>query len=580
MKFEEGSAGDRFRFGAIRVREFYMREFFSLDGAFNKYAGFVADMVILSFLWIFFSIPFVTIGASTTALFYVATRRLANREGYISTDFWHAFKANFFRATLLWLIVFGIIFMIVWNMLLLPDVIEEMGALGSIILPAQVIILIEVLFIATWLFPVTARFDMGFKETLKSSFFLANRHMLTSFLCLLTLVALGVLSLFWLPLLLFIPGIYAMAASYLIMKVFKKHRPEMDKDPMLELREFERQRDEERRLASLGILKEETEMIYELRNKNGMKMTVTPLGCAIISLEVSGVDVALGLDSAEDYGKKHPFFGVAVGRFANRIDSGKFTLNGVAYELEKNENGIHHLHGGSNGFDKTCWSVGEVDGGRIVFLHESPDGDSGYPGNLRAKITYTLTDANVLRIDYEAETDTTTICNLTNHSYFNLEGFDAKDVYAHEVEICSDKITAVNDVLIPTGDFIDVTGTPFDFRTAQTIGARITAAGDVNNTGGYDHNYVLRGEGKAASVFAPKTGIRMTVSTNSPGMQLYTGNFLDGTVTGKGVTYQKHSGFCLETQLFPDGINHPNFPSCIVKKGEVQKFYTEFKFDW
>ncbi|MCL2357290.1 MAG: galactose-1-epimerase [Defluviitaleaceae bacterium] len=556
-----------------------MREFFGLEGTFNKYAGFVADMVILSFLWILFSIPFVTIGASTTALFYVATRRISNREGYISSDFWQAFKSNFFRATLLWLIVFGVVFLIVWNMLLLPQVIEEMGFWGSIIFPAQVIILVEVLFISIFLFPVTARFDMSFFQTLKSSFFLANRHMLTSFLCLLTAVSLGILSLFWLPILVFVPGIYAMAASYLIMRVFKKHRPEMDKDPFLEIQEFERQRDEERRLAALGIKKEE-HMIYELSNKNGMKMAVTPLGCAIISLEVNGKDVVLGLDSPADYGRKHPFFGVAVGRFANRINAGKFTLGGVEYELEKNENGIHHLHGGSKGFDKKTWHVESADAGKIVFSLDSPDGDSGYPGNLRAQITYTLTDENVLRIDYAAETDTETICNLTNHSYFNLEGHDAKNVYDHEIEILSDKITAVNDVLIPTGEFIDVTGTPFDFRTVTTMGERIEAAGDVNRTGGYDHNYVLRGEGKAASVFAPKTGIRMTVSTNSPGMQLYTGNFLDGTVSGKGVAYQKHSGFCLETQLFPDGINHANFPSCVLKKGEVQEFYTEFKFEW
>lgn len=561
-----------------------MREFFSLEGTFNKYAGFVADMVILSFIWIFFSIPFVTIGASTTALFYVATRRISNREGYITSDFWAAFKSNFWRATLLWLIIFVIAAVIVINMLLMLTNFEalmySMGTIGHVVLPAQAIILLQVIFIANFIFPVTARFDMGFKATLKSSFFLANRHLLTSILCFGIIVGLVALSLAWQPLIIFAPGIYAMGTSYLIMKVFKKHRPEMDKDPMLEIQEFERQRDEERRLAALGIKKEEEQMIYTLSNENGLKMTVTPLGCAIISLEVNGTDVVLGLDSPKDYEKKHPFFGVAVGRFANRIDGGKFSLGGVDYALETNENGLHHLHGGSDGFDKKVWNVESATDDKIVFTLDSPDGDSGYPGDLRAKITYSLTDSNALRIDYEAETETETICNLTNHSYFNLEGHDAENVYAHEVEILSDKITAVNDVLIPTGEFIDITDTPFDFRTPQTIGARIDAAGDVNKTGGYDHNYVLRGEGKAAGVFSPKTGIRMTVSTNSPGMQLYTGNFIDGTVTGKGVTYQKHSGFCLETQLFPDGINHASFPSCIVKKGSPQKFYTEFKFEW
>ncbi|MCL1845834.1 MAG: galactose-1-epimerase [Defluviitaleaceae bacterium] len=558
-----------------------MRDFFSLEGPFNKYAGFLADMVILSFLWIFFSIPFLTIGASTTALFYVATRRLANREGYISSDFWQAFKANFFRATILWLIVFGVIFMIIWNMLLLPDVIDEMGALGSIILPAQIIILIEVIFVTTFLFPVTARFDMSLTETLKSSFFLANRHMLTSFLCALTLVAIVFVSLFWLPLLLLAPGIYAMAASYFIMKVFKKHRPEMDKDPILELQEFEQKRAEERRRAEIGkIIKEDEEMTYKLVNENGIKMTVTPVGCAIVSLEVNGRDIVLGHDKTISYMRKQPYFGVVAGRFANRIDGGKFTLGGKEYKLEKNENDVHHLHGGVNGFDKKIWDIESIEYNQIVFTYNSPDGDCYYPGNLFARVTYTLTAENVLRIDYEAETETETICNLTNHSYFNLEGHDAKDIYGHEMEILSDKLTAVNETLIPTGEFVSVVGTPFDFRKVKTIGRDIKAAGTVNNTGGYDHNYVLREEGKAASVFAPKSGIRMTVSTNSPGMQFYTGNFLDGTVTGKGVTYKKHSGFCLETQLFPDSINQPNFPSCVVKKGEPQKFYTEFAFEW
>ncbi|MCL1883500.1 MAG: galactose mutarotase [Defluviitaleaceae bacterium] len=322
---------------------------------------------------------------------------------------------------------------------------------------------------------------------------------------------------------------------------------------------------------------------YEMANKNGMKMTVTNLGCAIINLIVpskSGAkDIALGLDKAEDYTKKHPFFGVAVGRFANRIGGGKFELGGKSYQLEKNEV-LHHLHGGSNGFDKKEWNVESAAANKIVFILNSPDGDSGYPGDLTAKITYTLTDSNVLRIDYEASTETETICNLTNHSYFNLEGHNAKDVFSHEMQIFSDKITEVDAGLIPTGGFVPIAGTPFDFNTPKLIGKDLKDAGDVNNTGGYDHNYVLNGEGKAATVFSPATGIRMTVSTNSPGMQFYTGNFIDGTVTGKGVTYQKHSGFCLETQLFPDGINKPNFPSCIVKKGSPQKFYTEFAFEF
>ncbi|MCL1842360.1 MAG: galactose mutarotase [Defluviitaleaceae bacterium] len=322
---------------------------------------------------------------------------------------------------------------------------------------------------------------------------------------------------------------------------------------------------------------------YVLKNSNGMKMTVTNLGCAIMSLTLpakSGEkDIVLGLDKAEDYKGKHPFFGVAVGRFANRIGNGKFNLGGKSYQLETND-GAHHLHGGSDGFDKKVWDTESSSEEKIVFVLHSPDGDAKYPGDLTARITYTLNAANILRIDYEATTESETICNLTNHSYFNLCGHDAPNIFGQELQIFSDKITAVDTGLIPTGGFVDIAGTPFDFRTPKAIGKDLQAAGEVNKTGGYDHNYVLRGEGKAAVAFSPETGIRLTVSSNSPGMQFYTGNFIDGTVSGKGVTYQKYSGFCLETQLFPDGINKPDFPSCIVKKGTPQKFYTEFAFEW
>ena len=323
---------------------------------------------------------------------------------------------------------------------------------------------------------------------------------------------------------------------------------------------------------------------YKLTNKNGMVITATNLGCAIIKWEVpskSGklVDIVQGLDCAEDYAtKQHPHFGVVCGRVANRIGYATFTLSGKTYKLEAND-GQHHLHGGVKGFCKQVWNTEEATDNKLVFTYNSPDGDSGYPGNLNARVTYTLTDCNTLRIDYHATTDTETICNLTNHSYFNLNGYDSPCVYDHELEIVADKITAVDAALIPTGEFIDVTGTPFDFRTPKTIGQDIDAADKATNTGGYDHNFVLRAPGKAASAYSPSTGIRMTVSTNSPGIQLYTGNFLAGTV-GKGATYNKHSGFCLETQFYPDSINQPNFPSCVVTKDKPQEFYTEFKMEW
>jgi len=316
---------------------------------------------------------------------------------------------------------------------------------------------------------------------------------------------------------------------------------------------------------------------FELANKNGITMTVSNLGCAIISLRVPDKDgkmrdIVHGLDRAEDYNKTaHPFFGVVCGRVANRIGNAKFTLDSKEYALEANDD-PHHLHGGSDGFDKKIWTVEEVAVNKLALSYVSPDGDSGYPGKLMVYCVYRLTDDNTLRIDYRAEADTKTVCNMTNHSYFNLEGHDAKDIYGHEMQIFSDKITAVDETLIPTGKLADVAGTPFDFLKPKAIGQDIEAAG------GYDHNYALDKPGTCASVYSPASGIRMTVKTNSPGLQLYSGNFLDGSVVGKGVAYQKHSAFCLETQFYPDCVNKPEFPSPVVTADSPQEFYTEFVF--
>jgi aldose 1-epimerase len=321
---------------------------------------------------------------------------------------------------------------------------------------------------------------------------------------------------------------------------------------------------------------------FELKNANGLRMVVTDVGGAIMRLIVpiqNGIDIVAGLDAPQDYLKPHPFFGVAVGRFANRIGRGKFTLDGREYTLETND-GANHLHGGRASFALKTWKVEHVQDDKIVLVHFSPNGEGGYPSDLQVRMTYTLTPDNALRIEYEATTTSATVCNMTNHSYFNLEGHDAPNVYAHEMQIFSDEMTAVDAGLIPTGAFADVAGTPFDFRTPKTLGQDMEAAGKVHATGGYDHNYVLRENGLAAVVFSPKTGIKMTVSTDMPGMQLYTGNNLDGGVHGKGVSYGKHSGFCLETQFFPDTPNHPHFPSCVVRAGEVQKSFTEYKFSW
>ncbi|MCL2202353.1 MAG: galactose mutarotase [Defluviitaleaceae bacterium] len=322
---------------------------------------------------------------------------------------------------------------------------------------------------------------------------------------------------------------------------------------------------------------------FELSNQSGMTVTVTNVGCAIISLKVPDKngqprDVVLGLDKAEDYLGKHFYLGVIIGRVGNRIGYGKFTLDGKEYQLATND-GKQHLHGGVEGFDKKIWTVEESGPAKIVFSYVSPDGEENYPGRLAVRCTYTLSQDNTLRIDYFAETDTKTICNLTNHSYFNLEGYDAKDIYGHVMQINADQLTAVDEALIPTGAFAPVAGTPFDFNAPKPIGQDIEKAGAVNSTGGFDHNYVLNGKAPAASVYAPGSGVKMTVTTDMPGMQFYSGNFIDGAVTGKGVTYQKHSGFCLETQLYPDTINQPHFPSCVVTPDKPFRSFTAFKFE-
>jgi aldose 1-epimerase len=330
---------------------------------------------------------------------------------------------------------------------------------------------------------------------------------------------------------------------------------------------------------SFGKLSDGREVsVYEMTSEKGLRVNISDYGCAIISLLVPDKDgklrdVVTGFDDLKPYTGPNPFFGVVCGRVANRINGGKFVLDGKEYQLEKNDHGNHHLHGGSNGFNGKLWDAKVSENSLILTLH-SPDGDSGYPGALTAQVTYSLSSENCLRIDYMAETDTKTICNLTNHSYFNLEGHDAKDIYGQEMQINAKQITTVDSTLIPTGGFTDVVGTPYDFTKPKALGA------DIANAGlGYDDNFVLDGSGTAAIVSSPESGIRMTVKTDCPGIQLYTGNFLDGSHKGKGgVYYQKHSAFCLETQIFPDAINHPNFPTCIIEKDKPQKYFTEFVF--
>lgn len=329
--------------------------------------------------------------------------------------------------------------------------------------------------------------------------------------------------------------------------------------------------------------------IYTLRNKSGMEARIMNYGAILVSLRTPDragnlKDVVLGFDSLNGYLSDEPYFGAVVGRYGNRIGKGVFSLNGVEYKLARN-NGENHLHGGIKGFDKAVWEAKEttVDGAPGLQLsYLSKDGEEGYPGYLETKVTYSLNDNNELRIHYEATTDKDTVVNLTNHSYFNLAG--SGDILAHVMMIDADRITPVDAGLIPTGEYKNVEGTPFDFRKPMPIGSRINEKEEQLDRGkGYDHNFVLNKTGSAPSLAArvqePESGRVMEALTTEPGVQFYTGNFLDGTIHGKGgQTYGPRAGFCLETQHFPDSPNQPNFPSVVLPKGGKYDTTTVFRF--
>lgn len=331
--------------------------------------------------------------------------------------------------------------------------------------------------------------------------------------------------------------------------------------------------------------------LYTLRNSKGMEAAITNYGGRLVRLKTPDrdgkvEDVVLGFDTLDGYVQKNPYFGALVGRYANRIANGQFTLDGKTYHLARN-NGENALHGGLKGFDKVAWSAKEVTGSggpALELTYVSKDGEEGYPGTLTATVRYTLTDDNELRIDYDATTDKDTVVNLTNHSYFDLTGQLAGDILKHRVTINADRFTPVNANLIPTGELRSVEGTPFDFRKPVAIGARIDEKDQQLQYGaGYDHNYVLNLTGNgptlAARVEDPKSGRVLEVLTTQPGMQFYTGNHLDGSVKGKGGTvYGFRSGFCVETQHFPDSPNQPKFPSTELKPGERYREVTIFRF--
>jgi aldose 1-epimerase len=328
---------------------------------------------------------------------------------------------------------------------------------------------------------------------------------------------------------------------------------------------------------------------FTLRNAHGIEVRAITYGAIIVSLRIPDragkfSDIVLGNDDLAGYVDKPAYFGAVVGRYGNRIAKGRFTLDGKTYTLATN-NGPNHLHGGVRGFDKVVWRADPPAAGAtsVTFRYTSADGEEGYPGKLSARVTYTLTDKNELTFEYSATTDKATPINLTQHSYFNL-GTPGSDILGHELTLEADRYTPVDATLIPTGQLAPVSGTPFDFRKPTAIGARIGQDDEqLKRGGGYDHNFVLTAAGdglrRAGRLADPGTGRTMEILTTEPGIQFYSGNFLDGTIKGKGgVVYKYRSGLCLETQHFPDSPNQPSFPSTILRPGKEYHSKTTLVF--
>lgn len=339
--------------------------------------------------------------------------------------------------------------------------------------------------------------------------------------------------------------------------------------------------------------------VYQFTNANGIELRVINYGGIIVSLKTPNLegefdDIVLGFDSldsylSETYRNANPYFGAIIGRYGNRIAGGQFSLNGETYSLATND-GSNHLHGGDQGFDKVLWQAEPFEseaGSGLVLRYTSEDGEEGYPGRLETEVTYTLTDNDELRVDYRAVTDKATPVNLTQHSYFNLKGEGSDTILDHRLMINASEFTPVNDTLIPTGEIRAVEGTPFDFTEATPIGERIEQDNEqLAVGGGYDHNFVLDRDNAAsddlvlaAKVWEPQSGRLVEVSTTEPGIQFYSGNFLDGSLTGKqGQAYEQRSGFALETQHYPDSPNQEAFPSTILAPGETYRSRTVYRF--
>jgi aldose 1-epimerase len=343
-------------------------------------------------------------------------------------------------------------------------------------------------------------------------------------------------------------------------------------------------------MASSALVDGKPVEVFTLTNASGVQIKAISYGAIITSWRApdrSGqmADIVLGFDDPAQYAKSNPpYFGAVVGRYGNRIAKAQFTLDGRTYKLAAND-GENSLHGGKQGFDKVLWTgtpTKTKEGPGVTFTRTSPDGEEGFPGNLKASVSYTLTDKNELIVSYLATADKPTPINLTQHSYFNLAGQGTGDILGHELRINADRFTPVDATLIPTGELAPVENTPFDFRKPTAIGARINSEHPQVQIGkGYDHNWVLARTGAdlalAAEVYEPKSGRTLRVMTTEPGVQFYTGNFLDGTITGKeGRVYRQRYGFCLETQHFPDSPNHPTFPSTILRPGTTYRSRTVF----
>ena len=329
-------------------------------------------------------------------------------------------------------------------------------------------------------------------------------------------------------------------------------------------------------------------LIFTLVNEVGMRVEICNIGASVLSLYTPDrcgkyEDIVLGYEKLESYFINSKFIGVVIGRHANRIEDAAFELGGIKYELARNE-GNNHLHGGCRGFGRVIWDSEDANADRVTLSYISKDMEEGYPGSLQVKVTYTLTTDNALVIDYYAISDKDTVVNLTNHSYFNLAGHDAGDIGKHQLMIAADYFTPINENGIPTGEIKTVEGTALDFRNMREIGSFLDNEEEQIIKGkGYDHNFVLNSSGditkKATEVYEPLSGRRMEVYTTKPGIQFYSGNHLEGSDLGKGgAIYKKRSGFCLETQYFPNALKHKHFPSCILKEGVEYRHSTIYKF--